>query len=37
LKDCTEVLKIQPQNVKALIRRGIAFEALEKYEKGLEG
>jgi len=36
VKDCCEVLKIQPQNVKALIRRGIAYEALEKFQLGLD-
>jgi len=36
VKDCTQVLEIQPGNVKALIRRGIAYEALEKYQKGLD-
>jgi len=36
VKDCTECLAIQPKNIKALIRRGIALEALEKFEKALE-
>jgi len=36
VKDCTEALKLQPNNVKALIRRGLAYEALERFEKGLE-
>jgi len=36
VKDCTECLKIQPNNTKALIRRGIAYEALEKFQLGLD-
>jgi len=36
VKDSTECLKIQPNNVKALIRRGIAYEALEKFQLGLD-
>jgi len=37
VKDCTESLKLMPNNnIKALIRRGFAFEALEKLEKALE-
>jgi len=34
--DCTECLNIQPNNMKALIRRGLAYESLEKYKLGLE-
>jgi len=36
VKDCTEALKIQPNNTKALIRRGLAYEALERFEKAIE-
>jgi len=36
VKDCIEVINLQPNNVKALIRRGMAYEALEKYQKALE-
>jgi len=32
VKDATECLNIQPNNLKALIRRGLAYEALEKME-----
>jgi len=36
IKDCTECLNLTPGNQKALIRRGLALEGLEKYEKALE-
>jgi len=36
IADCTECLTIQPNNLKALIRRGLAYESLEKYKLALE-
>ena len=36
VKESTFVLEKQPQNLKALIRRMIAYEPLEKYEKSLD-
>jgi len=36
IKDTTECLAIQPNNIKCLIRRGQAYEATEKYQKGLD-
>lgn len=30
--DCTEALRHAPRNLKAFLRRGLAFEFLEKYE-----
>lgn len=33
VQDCDEALKLVPDNVKALVRRAQAFEALEKYKK----
>jgi len=36
VSDCSECLNIQPNNVKALIRRGLAYESLEKYKLALE-
>ena len=34
--DCTAVLEIDPENVKALIRRAQAFEGLERYRFALQ-
>jgi len=34
--DCTAVLEVEPQNVKALIRRAQAFEGVERYRFSLE-
>ena len=34
--DSTEVLEIDPNNVKALLKRGLSFESLEKIDQGLE-
>jgi len=34
--DCSESLNLVPGNLKALIRRGLAYEALEKMEKALD-
>lgn len=31
--DCGEALAVQPNNVKALLRRGLAYENKEKYEQ----
>eukprot|EP01121_Diplochlamys_sp_Union-15-3_P003453 TRINITY_DN1333_c0_g2_i2.p1 TRINITY_DN1333_c0_g2~~TRINITY_DN1333_c0_g2_i2.p1 ORF type:complete len:286 (-),score=72.73 TRINITY_DN1333_c0_g2_i2:35-829(-) len=35
IQDCTEVLKHQPQNVKSLMRRGLAYEYTEKWKDAL--
>jgi len=35
LENCEAALKLSPNHVKALLRRGQAFEALEKYELAL--
>jgi len=35
-EDCTQALKYNPQNVKAMIRRAQALESLEKYEDALK-
>jgi len=34
--DCTAVLEIDPENVKALIRRAQAFEGVERYRFALQ-
>ena len=34
-EDCTRCLNIDPKNAKALIRRGLAYEGLEKYKLAL--
>lgn len=34
--DCTEALKLNPNHVKALLRRGQALESLEKFKDALE-
>mmetsp|Transcript_21140 Transcript_21140/g.23602 ORF Transcript_21140/g.23602 Transcript_21140/m.23602 type:complete len:256 (-) Transcript_21140:74-841(-) len=36
INDTTNVLNIQPENVKALMRRGLAYEYIEKWKKALE-
>lgn len=36
IEDCSEVLMIDPENVKALIRRAQAFEAVERYRYALQ-
>jgi stress-induced-phosphoprotein 1 len=33
--DCTRCLEIDPKNAKALIRRGLAYEGMEKYKLAL--
>lgn len=33
--DCSDVLELDPQNVKALLRRGLSYENLEKFELAL--
>ena len=35
IADATRVLEMDPKHVKALIRRGLAYEATEKYKLGL--
>jgi stress-induced-phosphoprotein 1 len=34
-EDCSMVIEAEPKNVKALLRRGLALEALEKYRSAL--
>ena len=36
IEDCTSVLEVEPENVKALVRRAQAFEALERYKLALQ-
>ena len=36
ISDCTAVLEVDPENVKALIRRAQAFEGLERYRFALQ-
>lgn len=36
IEDCTEVLMIEPENIKALVRRAQAFEAVERYRYALQ-
>jgi len=36
IQDCTYVLEVDPENVKALVRRAQAFEAVEKYRYALQ-
>ena len=36
IADCTAVLEVEPENVKALIRRAQAFEAVERYRFALQ-
>ena len=36
IADCTEVLTMKPDHFKALVRRGQAYESMEKYQKALD-
>jgi len=36
IEDCTSVLEFEPENVKALVRRAQAFEAVERYKLALQ-
>ena len=36
IEDCTSVLEFEPDNVKALVRRAQAFEAVERYKLALQ-
>jgi stress-induced-phosphoprotein 1 len=36
IADCTAVLEVEPQNVKALLRRAQAFEGVERYRFALQ-
>lgn len=36
IEDCSEVIEIEPENVKALVRRAQAFEAVERYKLALQ-
>ncbi|KAH8063522.1 hypothetical protein JL722_2697 [Aureococcus anophagefferens] len=37
IEDCTAVLDADPENVKSLVRRAQAFEAVERYKSALQG
>ena len=36
IEDCTAVLEVEPENVKALVRRAQAFEGVERYRFALQ-
>lgn len=36
IADSSEVIELDPNNVKALLKRGLSYESLEKIEQGLE-
>lgn len=36
ISDCTQVLEYEPDNIKALVRRAQAFEAVERYKLALQ-
>lgn len=36
IEDCSEVIDIEPENVKAYVRRAQAFEAVERYKLALQ-
>ena len=36
IEDCTNVLEVEPENIKALIRRAQAFEGVERYRFALQ-
>lgn len=36
IEDCTAVLEVDPENVKALVRRAQAFEGVERYRFALQ-
>lgn len=36
IEDCTQVLELDPKNQKALLRRGLAYEGLERYRLALQ-
>eukprot|EP00632_Arachnochrysis_sp_CCMP2950_P005298 CAMPEP_0185706472 /NCGR_PEP_ID=MMETSP1164-20130828/21927_1 /TAXON_ID=1104430 /ORGANISM="Chrysoreinhardia sp, Strain CCMP2950" /LENGTH=320 /DNA_ID=CAMNT_0028373877 /DNA_START=184 /DNA_END=1146 /DNA_ORIENTATION=- len=36
IEDCTAVLEVEPDNVKSLVRRAQAFEAVERYKSALQ-
>ena len=36
ISDCTAVLEVEPENIKALIRRAQAFEGVERYRFALQ-
>ena len=37
VQDCDEAIKLDPKYVKALNRRAIALESLERYQEALRG
>lgn len=36
IEDTSEVIEVDPRNLKALLRRGLAFEGLERYKSALQ-
>ncbi|KDO16555.1 hypothetical protein SPRG_17929, partial [Saprolegnia parasitica CBS 223.65] len=36
IRDCSHVLEVEPTNQKALLRRGLAYEGLERYRLALQ-
>jgi stress-induced-phosphoprotein 1 len=36
IRDCTHVLEFEPENQKALLRRALAYEGLERYRLALQ-
>lgn len=36
-KECSKALELNPSYVKALLRRGEAYEKLERYEEAISG
>ncbi|XP_067008314.2 RNA polymerase II-associated protein 3 isoform X2 [Anabrus simplex] len=36
ISDCNKVLEVEPDNLKALMRRGVAYESRSDYQKALE-
>ena len=36
IDDCSQVLEVDPENIKAMVRRAQAFEAVERYKLALQ-